>query len=888
MEIGIMSMAPPASSAPSSIAERNGPKKTFLDILFDVILIEKATGYRAVVAGSTAGTSSDHVSVTFKELSEGFRIAEAVCRDYHRNEPTHSESAAMEMELTQAELSDDTKLRNYIDAIGYKNGIFLHRHDTQQSNSDLSEEHNVDSSFRVVIPDAGSLKRFNLWYSEILPCQQSMIARIVFSLRQELWNQIVQPKDLDRHESNAIFRYVPRYFKMRGRTGSEPSGEMSRINSTKTHMAAIETQLVGLKISNGSHNKTTYGLQGELPLPTVEPTSEAYDSISTSMIALYQRLVPSREVILARARLLQKLQRLLDLNFPGDNLRLVEFGSCASGLGSETSDADLCITTTTYQKLRPYNNMRTLATVLRRGGMINVQPILGARVPIVKFVDPVSKINCDINTGRVLGIYNSELIRCYTLIDDRVRPFLYNLKALVNMHRINDSSQSFLSSYAYEPPILPALQAQPQEFMTPLHVKEESDGQSAGPFDCTFDKDISRHKNFGAANTKSVGQLLIEFFEYYTRYFDYQTMEVNVRLGGVRVRDEIARLRLANEGTNKRRSLPQPGKGEKHLIVKDPFIRDRNVAGSCRGRHLVKVWKTFERIYLTLSKGEFKAACESIPEYYFGRSEEEFHRGSGRSVATTAAGSRRPRENRTVQKKQQRMEQKARSLAAPASSTNQISQQKAKLPISTITTGASTAVTTVVKGTNQVTESSSVAEIQTHGPQSKSKMQRGRRVAARNLHNGQVQASGVDTTSDTPSSGAPAHVLKKKSMNTAAVKSQLSQSVPQVLETAVNGQKTKQKEVSKKPPVANGPVSAASSSKISSSNSKEQKQQLQQAFPILEKTRKLLLQSKKSESGESGTTVSTSAGSNSGSTLVKAKRVSADKPPVVSPAVKNI
>lgn len=91
---------------------------------------------------------------------------------------------------------------------------------------------------------------------------------------------------------------------------------------------------------------------------------------------------------------------------------------------------------------------------------MQVQPITNARVPIVKFVDPATRTNCDVNTNHVLGIHNSELIRCYTMIDDRVRPFLYCLKTLVKKHGINDSSQSWLSSYAYVMMAIGFLQAQ--------------------------------------------------------------------------------------------------------------------------------------------------------------------------------------------------------------------------------------------------------------------------------------------------------------------------------------------------------------------------------------------------------------------------------------------
>lgn len=110
--------------------------------------------------------------------------------------------------------------------------------------------------------------------------------------------------------------------------------------------------------------------------------------------------------------------------------------------------------------------------------MIKIQPITNARVPIVKFVDPTTRTNCDVNTNHVLGIHNSELIRCYTMIDDRVRPFLYSLKALVKKHGINDSSQAWLSSYAYVMMAIGFLQAQvrPSGFNFVRISKQDKDG----------------------------------------------------------------------------------------------------------------------------------------------------------------------------------------------------------------------------------------------------------------------------------------------------------------------------------------------------------------------------------------------------------------------------
>ena len=154
------------------------------------------------------------------------------------------------------------------------------------------------------------------------------------------------------------------------------------------------------------------------------------------------------------------------------------------------------------------------------------------------------------------------------------------------------------------------LQAQPKEYMTHLYVQLDHNGKDGkGEIDCTFDRYPARHRHFGTANTKSIGQLLIEFFEFYSRYFDYKTMEVNIRLGGgIRMRDEVVDAIATGKS-------PKNGKGPIKLVVMDPFLKDRNVSGGCKAHKLTKVWEVFEALYLILSRGEFEAAFELMPGF---------------------------------------------------------------------------------------------------------------------------------------------------------------------------------------------------------------------------------------------------------------------------------
>lgn len=192
--------------------------------------------------------------------------------------------------------------------------------------------------------------------------------------------------------------------------------------------------------------------------------------------------------------------------------------------------------------------------------------------------------------------------------------------------------------------------------MTELYVQMNHEGRGGKDvINCTFDRDPGRYKNFGAANTKSVGQLLIEFFEFYSRFYDYQTMEVNVRVGGgVRAREELTKAR---KNGNPNVKSPQRGRGEKKLIVMDPFILDRNVAGSCSGRHLVRVWSIFESLYLTLSRGDFKDAFETISGY----DDEEIEHGGPHSRGGRKGGLA-PAQERMIATKQTRTQAKTMAV----------------------------------------------------------------------------------------------------------------------------------------------------------------------------------------------------------------------------------
>lgn len=245
--------------------------------------------------------------------------------------------------------------------------------------------------------------------------------------------------------------------------------------------------------------------------------------------------------------------------------------SYVTGLGNKYSDIDICIFVEPEQfhPYAPHSDVRHLAWFLETQNMLNVVAITDAKVPIVKFVDPITEIHCDMNVQHPLGIYNSALIKAYMNIDVRLEKFLFMLKYFAKAHGILDGSSGYLCSYAYilmaivffqeqAEPILPRLQVKTEK-PKPFTEKGKSrrkvntfgqcvqDGsiqpvyvnQDGKVFDCTFDTRIDLYKGFGSLNKKSVSRLLFEFFEYFSRKFDYRTMEVSTQYGRMQERHVI-------------------------------------------------------------------------------------------------------------------------------------------------------------------------------------------------------------------------------------------------------------------------------------------------------------------------------------------------------------
>ncbi|ORY93795.1 hypothetical protein BCR43DRAFT_461104 [Syncephalastrum racemosum] len=324
---------------------------------------------------------------------------------------------------------------------------------------------------------------------------------------------------------------------------------------------------------------------------TLDPLYEHH--LCFELLALYEQLLPTRESSDRRLGLVQKIERLLNTEWPNHDIRVHLFGSSVNDLGSAQSDVDLCITT-------PWNglrNVRVLAKMFKRYGMQHVVCVPRAKVPIVRLFDPESQLACDINVNNTLALQNTRMIKTYVAIDPRVRPLIMAIKHWTKQRRLNDAANGgTLSTYTWTCMIINFLQMREPPVLPVLHqlVPGEPDSD-------LFCDDVESLKGFGEANNETLGGLLFAFFRRYAVEFDYEDQVVSVRHGRY--------LTKLEKGWH-------VGRNRLSLCVEEPFNLSRNLGNSADLASVQGLRVEFRRAFgLLLEDASFDLICD--PFHFF-------------------------------------------------------------------------------------------------------------------------------------------------------------------------------------------------------------------------------------------------------------------------------
>lgn len=322
---------------------------------------------------------------------------------------------------------------------------------------------------------------------------------------------------------------------------------------------------------------------------SLDPDEEK--KLTDDLLEIYDRLLPSAESDDRRRQFVRKLEKLLNEQWPGHDIKVHVFGSSGNKLCSSDSDVDICITTT-YKELE---HVCLLAEFLAQHGMERVVCVSHAKVPIVKIWDPELRLACDMNVNNTLALENTRMVRTYVEIDERVRPLAMVVKYWTKRRILNDAALGgTLSSYTWicliinflqtrYPPILPSLQARPHK------KRVTSDGLV-----CSFDDDLKSLVGYGRTNTQSLGELFFEFFRYYGHEVDFEKNVISVREGKLISKEAKGWHLLQNN----------------RLCVEEPFNTSRNLGNTADDTSFRGVHLELRRAFKLLSEDKLDDCCE--------------------------------------------------------------------------------------------------------------------------------------------------------------------------------------------------------------------------------------------------------------------------------------
>lgn len=298
------------------------------------------------------------------------------------------------------------------------------------------------------------------------------------------------------------------------------------------------------------------------------------EMLTSRFLLIYESLIPGKEEEAKRKQLIFCLEKVINRVWPGAQLHL--FGSCANAFGVSKSDIDVCLSINDEECTKPELVLK-LAEILEAEDMHNVQALTHARVPIVKFTDPLTGISCDICINNILAVVNTKLLYDYAQIDVRLQQLAFMVKHWAKNRQINETYQGTLSSYAYvlmcihflqqrRPPILPCLQEMEATYQVVI-----------GEIECAYYDQVEKLKNYGAGNKETLGQLLSAFFHYWAFRHDYANSVISVRTGGLLSKNEKDWTRRIGN--------------ERHLIcIEDPFEISHDL-GRVVDKHSIRVLK---------------------------------------------------------------------------------------------------------------------------------------------------------------------------------------------------------------------------------------------------------------------------------------------------------
>ncbi|XP_046398388.1 poly(A) RNA polymerase, mitochondrial-like [Ischnura elegans] len=304
----------------------------------------------------------------------------------------------------------------------------------------------------------------------------------------------------------------------------------------------------------------------------------------------------------SRIRFLTARQLELALQGIFPNAKAIPFGSSVNGFGRVGCDLDLSLHLDSCEseeedgnptslrlifqtKMIPFNGraqmqrqMEAVGDILQLflPGCTHVRRILQARVPIVKYHQDFTSLECDVTMSNQTAVFMSELLWIMGSLDARVRPLVFTVRHWAKAVRLTSATPGpFITNFTLTLLVLHYLQCcKPHPVLpsltTLISMAAPGDRRvSDDGVNCTFLRDISRVKP--SENTESLHALLFGFFQFYAS-FNFEGRGLSLAKG---------------HGDNSGVGIVKPDASP--LYVENPLERMLNVSKNVNGQELERL-----------------------------------------------------------------------------------------------------------------------------------------------------------------------------------------------------------------------------------------------------------------------------------------------------------
>jgi poly(A) RNA polymerase len=184
-------------------------------------------------------------------------------------------------------------------------------------------------------------------------------------------------------------------------------------------------------------------------------------------------------------------------------------------------------------------------------GLSQVHKILGARVPIIRFVSEFTGLHCDLSMSSSSGVFMSELIYMMGCIDSRFQPLIVTVRSWAAARKItNLVPGNQPTNFIFVMLVINFLQHKkilPTWDVLFNNATKEDVRVTADGVDCTYLRDLEKlQKHFSPQNGQAtLTELLHDFFEFYAN-FDFATRGVSLFTGSSSIKPNNAALFIQN------------------------------------------------------------------------------------------------------------------------------------------------------------------------------------------------------------------------------------------------------------------------------------------------------------------------------------------------------